>query len=147
MKQQELQNLLAEMTIEEKIGQLTQVSGFLLVGDEGELTGPMEEMGVPMELRNTTGSVLGSSGANEVKEIIDNLTLEFPVKTGENGRVFGSVSTKQIEDYLKKEHDIIVDKRKFKPNKSLTNLGLNRIKITLFPKVVAELKVRLVEKS
>ena len=71
MKQQELQNLLAEMTIEEKIGQLTQVSGFLLVGDEGELTGPMEEMGVPMELRNTTGSVLGSSGANEVKEIID----------------------------------------------------------------------------
>ena len=85
--------------------------------------------------------------AIKVKEIIDNLTLEFPVKTGENGRVFGSVSTKQIEDYLKKEHDIIVDKRKFKPNKSLTNLGLNRIKITLFPKVVAELKVRLVEKS
>lgn len=85
--------------------------------------------------------------AIKVKEIIDNLTLEFPVKTGENGRVFGSVSTKQIEDTLKKEHDIIVDKRKFKPNKSLTNLGLNRIKITLFPKVVAELKVRLVEKS
>ncbi|CAM3712501.1 50S ribosomal protein L9 [Erysipelothrix urinaevulpis] len=85
--------------------------------------------------------------ALKLKEIIDDLVLEFAVKTGDNGRVFGSVSTKQVEDKLKKDHDIVVDKRKFKPNKSLVNLGLNRIKITLFPKVVAELKVRLVEKA
>ena len=81
------------------------------------------------------------------KEKIESLTLEFAVKTGDNGRVFGSVSTKQIESFLKKEHDIIVNRRKFKPSKALVNLGLNTIKITLYPKVVAELKVRLVEEA
>lgn len=63
--------LLEQMTLQEKIGQLTQVSGFLLIGEEGELTGPMEQMGVPVPMHNIAGTVLGSSGASEVREIIE----------------------------------------------------------------------------
>ena len=81
------------------------------------------------------------------KEELENITLEFAVKTGEEGRVFGSVSTKQIESRLKSEHNITVNRRKFKPSKALVNLGLNTVSVTLFPNVVAELKVRLVEEA
>lgn len=81
------------------------------------------------------------------KQALEALTLEFPVKTGDNGRVFGSISTKQIESYLKKEHNIVVNRRKFKPSKALVILGLHTIEVTLFPNVVAELKVRLVEEA
>ena len=85
--------------------------------------------------------------AIKFKEKIEGLTLEFAVKTGDKGRVFGSVSTKQIEGTLKNEHNIIVNRRKFKPSKALVNLGLNTIEVTLYPQVVAQLKVRLVEKA
>ena len=85
--------------------------------------------------------------AIEDKKTLESLTLEFAVKTGDNGRVFGSVSTKQIEANLKKEHNIVVNRRKFKPSKALVVLGLHTFEVTLFPNVVAELKVRLVEES
>ncbi|HEY4537625.1 MAG TPA: 50S ribosomal protein L9 [Erysipelothrix sp.] len=83
--------------------------------------------------------------AQDLAKKLEAITLEFPVKTGEGGRVFGSVSTKQIEEELKKKHNIKVDKRKFKPNKALNLLGMNHIEVTLFPDVVGEIKVRLVE--
>ncbi len=86
--------------------------------------------------------------AIKVKEKLEDITLEFPVKTGEGGRVFGSVSTKQIEQALWKEHKIKVDKRKFNPNKALNLLGMNRINVDLFGKeVVGEIKVRLIDKE
>ena len=71
MEKEQLKLLLNEMTLAEKIGQLTQVSGFLLTGDEGDLTGPMENIGFPLEMQKVAGTILGASGANEVKEIID----------------------------------------------------------------------------
>ena len=86
--------------------------------------------------------------AIKVKEKLEDIVLEFPVKTGEGGRVFGSVSTKQVEQALMKKHKIKVDKRKFTPNKALNLLGLNRIEVDLFGKeVVGEIKVRLVDKE
>lgn len=85
--------------------------------------------------------------AEEMKNQIEDLTLEFAVKTGENGRVFGSVSTKQIESRLKEKYDLDVDKRKFSPSKALNLLGLNTINVKLFDGVEAELKVRLVEED
>lgn len=114
--------------------------------------------GLAVEASSTGRSILKGQKKEEAKEqaklkaeaqkIADKLSeivLEFPVKTGEGGRVFGSVSTKQIEEALKKQHNIEVDKRKFKPNKSLNLLGMNHIEVTLFPDVVGEIKVRLVE--
>ena len=85
--------------------------------------------------------------AEALAKKLEDITLEFPVKTGEGGRVFGSVSTKQIEETLRKTYNIKVDKRKFKPNKSLNLLGMNHIEVTLFPGVIGEIKVRLVEEN
>lgn len=80
----------------------------------------------------------------QMKEKLEKIAIEIPVKTGEQDRVFGSVSTKQISLELKKlgyeipKKDIVIDG-------SLTSLGTHQITIQLHKKVVATVKVRLVK--
>ncbi len=81
--------------------------------------------------------------AKELKKVIESKTLEFKVKAKE-GKVSGSVSTKQIEDELKKQ-DIIIDKRKIKDNVPLNELGTYNVKVELYKDVTADIKVVLVE--
>ena len=68
---------------------------------------------------------------NQLKDIV----LDIPVKTGEEGRVFGSVSTKQIIEEMEKKHQIKLDKRKMKVDQALNTLGMNRIVIDLYKDV------------
>jgi len=67
----QLHSLLNEMTLEEKISQLVQLATPFFKGasDQGEITGPMESMGVDEETIKNCGSVLGASGAAEVTSI------------------------------------------------------------------------------
>ena len=83
--------------------------------------------------------------AEELKKVIETKTLEFKVKAKE-GKVSGSVSTKQIEDELKKQ-DIIIDKRKIKDNIPLNELGTYNVKVELYKDVVANIKVVLSEET
>ena len=78
------------------------------------------------------------------KEELEKLTLLFKVKTGEQDKVFGSVSPKQIKDELhKKGHKI--EKRQIELTGNLTTLGYHQVKVNLFKEVVATLKVQLVK--
>ena len=77
--------------------------------------------------------------AQELKKIIEGKTLEFKVKAKE-GKVSGSVSTKQIEDELKKQN-IIIDKRKIKDTAPLNELGTYDVKVELYKDVLANIKV------
>ena len=47
-----------------------------------------------------------------MKETLEKLTVELTAKSGEGGRLFGSITTKQIADELQKKHGIKIDKRK-----------------------------------
>lgn len=70
MTEKELKELLESMTIEEKIGQLLQLAPFFFKENIiGEITGPMEELGIDNEDIQLAGSVLGIGGAKEMKEI------------------------------------------------------------------------------
>ena len=51
--------------------------------------------------------------AEALKEKIEGITLEFVLKSGKDGKTFGSVSTKHIVEQLREKYDIRVDKRKF----------------------------------
>ncbi len=82
--------------------------------------------------------------AQELKEQIEKVTLEFKVKTGEGDKVFGSVSTKQIKDGLSKEN-IKVEKNMIKLEESISSLGFHNIEIELYPKIIAKLKVHLIK--
>lgn len=79
------------------------------------------------------------------KRIIENLKIKICVKTGENDRVFGSVSTKTIVEELKK-NNLTIDKKKIKLDITLSSLGFHNVEISLHKKVVAILKVELVRK-
>lgn len=69
MESVKLKELVNEMTIEEKIGQMIQISADFYNTKENEITGPMNDMHLTTEKMTTVGSVLGISGAEQVKTI------------------------------------------------------------------------------
>ncbi|QIK68925.1 50S ribosomal protein L9 [Erysipelothrix sp. HDW6C] len=85
--------------------------------------------------------------AKLIAQELEKITLEFTVKVGKDGRVFGSVSTKHVEEALFKQHKIKLDKRKFKPNGPVTHLGLNKITATIYGDVTGVLKVNLLAEN
>ena len=77
-----------------------------------------------------------------LKEELEKLTIKIKVKTGAQDRVFGSVSTKQINEELKKLN-YSIDKNKIKINEPLTTLGTHIVDIELHKQVVAKVKINL----
>lgn len=71
MSEQQLLNLIEQMTLDEKIGQLFQLATPFFKGsvDNGQISGPMADMGITDEIVQNCGSVLGASGAKEVINI------------------------------------------------------------------------------
>lgn len=84
--------------------------------------------------------------AEELKKVIEGLTLEFKLKSGKNGRTFGSISTKNVVEEMMKVHNIKLDKRKFIDARPIQALGYTHLKVELYKGVVATLKVHLSEK-
>lgn len=84
--------------------------------------------------------------AEELKAVLEALTLEFALSSGKDGRTFGSVSTKNIVEELSKKHNIKVDKRKFINAHPIQSLGYTQLKIELYKDVIATIKVHLKEK-
>ena len=66
--------------------------------------------------------------AEELKEKIEGITLEFVLKSGKDGKTFGSVSTKHIVEQLREKYDIRVDKRKFINAHPIGALGYSKLK-------------------
>ena len=83
--------------------------------------------------------------ANEVKVKIEKEILKFEVSTGKDGRVFGSISSKQICDKLS-EIGYKVDKKNIKIDGSLSSLGVSYVEVILYKKVVAKVRVELISK-
>ena len=82
--------------------------------------------------------------ANEIKSKLAKENIIFIVKTGKDGKVFGNISTKQINEKLI-ELGYKIDKKKIILDTSLNTLGTHYVKIILHKKVEANLKVTLKE--
>ncbi len=83
--------------------------------------------------------------AEELKEKLKTITLEFTCKTGKDGKLFGSVSSKQVVEKLKTSYGITIDKRKFVDKETVNTLGVTILKNELYKGVVAEIKVHVRE--
>ena len=70
--------------------------------------------------------------AQKTKERLEKIVLECQIKTGNGGRSFGSISTKQIAEQLAKEHDIHIDRRKILGPDSISSLGDSDLKVDLY---------------
>ncbi len=77
-----------------------------------------------------------------IADKINGKTLVFKVKVGKNEKVFGNISSKQIEEQLIKE-GFDIDKKKIKINSPLDSLGIHEVIIELHKKVIAKLKIKL----
>lgn len=71
--------------------------------------------------------------------------VSLSIKTGEGGRVFGSVSSKEIAAAVKDQLGIEVDKKKIQLKETIKELGAHSVPVKLHPEVMAELNVVLVE--
>jgi len=87
---------------------------------------------------------LEKQAAIETAKKIEEITLKIQVKSGENGKVFGSVTAKEIGENLEKQYNIKVDKKKISLNDSIKVLGMFNIEIKLFDGVIAKLKLNVI---
>ena len=69
--------------------------------------------------------------------------IEVKTKTGEGGRLFGSVTSKEIVDALKKQHGVELDKRKLDIKDPIKALGSYEIHVKIHPDVSAKLQVHV----
>lgn len=73
--------------------------------------------------------------------------VEVQIKTGEGGRAFGSVSTKEIAEAVEKQYGKAIDKKKMEPDVPIKGLGVYDVKVKLHPEVTASLRVHVSEKN
>ncbi len=83
--------------------------------------------------------------ARKQAEHIKKIMLTIPVKAGENGKIFGGVSSKEIAELLQKTHNIIVDKKKIDLKETIKELGTKTVEIKLYEGVIAKLKINVVK--
>lgn len=81
------------------------------------------------------------ASAERIKEKLSELETVLETKAGEGGRVFGSVTSKDISDALKAQHGIEIDKKKIVINTPIKQVGEHNIEAKLYQEVTANLKI------
>ncbi|PTF37731.1 50S ribosomal protein L9 [Staphylococcus chromogenes] len=84
--------------------------------------------------------------AKALKAQLEDLEVEVTAKSGESGKLFGSVSTKQIAEALHKQHGIKIDKRKMELSHGIQALGYTNVPVKLHKDVEGVIRVHTVEK-
>lgn len=80
--------------------------------------------------------------ANILKEKLSGISVKLKAKAGEGGRLFGSVTNKDVAEGLKMQHHIVIDKKKFSlPDGGLKNIGTTEIDVKVYPEISGKLKV------
>lgn len=83
--------------------------------------------------------------AKKLKEVLEQLTVELSAKSGEGGRLFGSITSKQIAEALQKVNGIKIDKRKIELEDAIRALGYTKVPVKLHTEVTATLNVHVKE--
>lgn len=87
--------------------------------------------------------------ANDLKSFLENekTVIVMPAKAGEDSRLFGSITSKQIADAVQKQYDVKLDKRKIDLTTPIRNLGVAKIDVKIHPEVVATLTVNVTDRK
>ena len=84
--------------------------------------------------------------AKKTQEKMKTLVLKIKTKAGENGKTFGSITSKEIAENLEKQFKIKVDKKKIELKETIKTLGIRTITIKLYEGVIGNLKVDVISK-
>lgn len=82
--------------------------------------------------------------AKEDAQKLEAKPLKVTVKAGAQGKLFGSVGSKELAAFIKKEHGLSVDKKKIHLKKPIKELGQHQVSIKLYPKINANVTIELV---
>lgn len=82
--------------------------------------------------------------ALELKAKIEKITIELKGKGGEGGRLFGSITSKDIADKLKKQYKLDIDKKKIELKDNIKSTGVTNVDVRVYPEITANLKVNVV---
>lgn len=83
--------------------------------------------------------------AKAMKEELEQKEVEIKTKSGDDGRLFGSISSKQVVEAYEKQHGIKLDKRKLDMSQPLKSLGYHKMSVKLHQEVSAEIRVHVIE--
>ena len=87
------------------------------------------------------------AAAQELKALLekDESIINLSAKIGEDGRLFGSITTKQVAEALQKQHNVKLDKRKIELDSPIRALGFTKMPVKIHPEVTAMLTVQVTE--
>lgn len=85
--------------------------------------------------------------AQKIADKLSKILMKVQVKAGENGKIFGGVSSKEIAENLEKQYSIKVDKKKIDLKETIKTLGMFTIEIRLYEGVVGKLKIDVISKA
>ncbi len=78
-----------------------------------------------------------------LKDEIEKITIELKSKGGEGGRLFGSITSKDIGEGLKKQHKIEIDRRKIELKDNIKTAGTTVVEVRVYPEITADLKINI----
>ena len=83
------------------------------------------------------------AAAQKQAEKLEKITVTIQSKGGENGKLFGSITSKDIAEALEAQEGIKVDKKKIDLSAPIKQTGTETVTVKLFPEVAAKLKVKV----
>ncbi len=85
--------------------------------------------------------------AQELGKKLEAGKIEMSIKTGEGGKAFGSIASKEIAAEVKEQMGLDIDKKKIQLKEAIKVLGTHEVPVKLHPKVTAALKVIVTEEA
>ena len=84
--------------------------------------------------------------AEELKQKLSKIELRINVKAGENRKIFGSITSKEVSAELKKQYNIEIDKKKIDLKETIKTLGTHIVDVKLYEGVYGKIKIDVIEK-
>lgn len=110
--------------------------GLAVEATEGNLKRAKEE-----KQEETKKKEKEKEAAQKIANLLKQAKFTITTKAGENGKLFGSITSKDIADIVKKEKEIVIDKRKIGLPEPIRELGNHIVKVKIHPEVEAQITV------
>lgn len=81
--------------------------------------------------------------ANSLVQKLKDVIIVIKTKSGENGKLFGSITAKDISDKLKSDYNLDIDKKKINLPEPLRSIGSSEVEIKVYPEISAKLTVKI----
>ena len=103
-----------------------------------------------LKLKNQNDAKVAAENLAEAQALAAKLaesSVNTEIKMGEGGRAFGSISSKEISDLMKKQLNLSIDKKKIQVKDPIKSVGSYKVAVKLHPEVTAELLVHVKEEK